>query len=75
MKRLMNASKPWQPKIVTINETCPGDHPAAGASSLRLPRKTIIFGKQDVAAAEGNGSAVGTLTNNDRTTAMLMAPN
>lgn len=85
MKRLV-AAKPWQPKIVTINEN--GGITATSSSSssssvagrpLRYPRK-IVFTKEDMAKENGNvtldnGITVGVLTNNNRTTAMLMTPN
>jgi len=85
MKRLMVTSKSWQPTIVTINETCAGGNTDTSSivdkTSLRFPRK-MIFGKHDTVKENGagdvmldNGITVGVLTNNNRTTTMLMTPN
>jgi len=89
MKRLM-ASKSWQPTIVTINENGGGTGTSSAVvdKPSRFPRK-MIFDGADVGAVKENGDAVkendeatldngvtvGTLTNNNRTTATLMAPN
>jgi len=78
MKRLMT-NKSWQPTIVAINETSDTGTSSAVDKSLRFPRKTI-FSKQDAIKENGtaileNGITVGVLTNNNRTTTMLMTPN
>ncbi|XP_025409547.1 pyrokinin-1 receptor-like isoform X2 [Sipha flava] len=78
MKRLMT-TKSWQPTIVTINESSGTATSSTVDKALRFPRKTI-FNKQDVIAENGeamldNSIMVGELTNNNRTTTTLMAPN
>ncbi|XP_022166528.1 pyrokinin-1 receptor-like isoform X1 [Myzus persicae] len=78
MKRLM-ANKSWQPTIVAINETSDTGTSSAVDKSRRFPRK-MIFSKQDAIKENGtamleNGITVGVLTNNNRTTTMLMTPN
>lgn len=78
MKRLMVANKSWQPTIVSINETSDMGTSSAAEKTLRFPRK-MIFSKQDAIKDNGtvmeNGITVGVLTNNNRTTTMLMTPN
>lgn len=78
MKRLMVANKSWQPTIVAINETSDTGTSSATEKTLRFPHK-MIFSKQDAIKENGtvmeNGITVGVLTNNNRTTTMLMTPN
>lgn len=78
MKRLMVANKSWQPTIVAINETSDTGTSSAAEKTLRFPHK-MIFSKQDAIKENGtvmeNGITIGVLTNNNRTTTMLMTPN